>query len=163
MKGFIVLLRHGIAEDKTPDKPDAERKLTDIGKRRMKKIARTLARVFPEAEALYSSPLVRTVETSAAVEKAYGGELRTQTTELLKPDADVKDFRRLLADVTVQFAIFVGHEPNLSEAMLDLTGMRSADSEIELKKGGCYGIRIEGPSAHLEWMLPPGFLAKTSD
>ena len=63
----------------------------------------------------------------------------------------------------VQFAIFVGHEPNLSEAMLDLTGMRSADSEIELKKGGCYGIRIEGPSAHLEWMLPPGFLAKTSD
>jgi len=157
MNGFVVLLRHGIAEDKTGDKPDAERKLTETGKRRMKKIARALARVFPEAEALYSSPLVRAIETSAAVEKAYGGELRTQTTELLKPDADVKDFRRLLADMTAQFAIFVGHEPNLTEIMLDLTGMRS-HSEIELKKGGCYGIRVDDGSAHLEWMLPPRIL-----
>src|SRR5204863_2969204 len=39
MKGFIVLLRHGIAEDKSEDKPDAERRLTETGKRRMKKIA----------------------------------------------------------------------------------------------------------------------------
>ena len=157
MKGFVVLLRHGIAEDKSGDRSDAERKLTETGKRRMKKIARALARVFPEAEALYSSPLVRAVETSAAVEKAYGGELRTQTTELLKPDADVKDFRRLLADMTAQFAIFVGHEPNLTEIMLDLTGMRS-HSEIELKKGGCYGIRVDEASALLEWMLPPRIL-----
>src|SRR5205807_6049211 len=84
MKGFIVLLRHGIAEDRSADKPDADRKLTDVGKRRMKRIAKTLARIFPEAEALYSSPLVRAVETSQAVEKAYGGEIGTETTELLE-------------------------------------------------------------------------------
>ena len=41
--------------------------------------------------------------------------------------------------------------------MLDLTGMRS-HSEIELKKGGCYGIRVEDGAAHLEWMLPPRIL-----
>jgi phosphohistidine phosphatase len=157
MKGFIVLLRHGIAEDKSADKPDGERRLTETGKRRMKKIARTLARVFPEAEVLQSSPLVRAMETSDAVEKAYGGELHTQTTELLKPDADVKDFRRLLADINAQYAIFVGHEPNLTDIMLDLTGMRS-HSEIELKKGVCYGIRIDDASALLEWMLPPRVL-----
>lgn len=157
MKGFVVLLRHGIAEDKTADKADSERRLTETGKRRMKKIARTLARVFPEAEVLYSSPLVRAIETTDAVEKAYGGELHRQTTELLKPDADVKDFRRLLADINAQYAIFVGHEPNLTEIMLDLTGMRS-HSVIELKKGGCYGIRVDDAAAHLEWMLPPRVL-----
>ncbi len=29
MKGFIILLRHGIAEDRTADKPDEQRRLTD--------------------------------------------------------------------------------------------------------------------------------------
>jgi len=157
MKRFIVLLRHGIAEDRSEDKPDADRKLTEAGKRRMKKIAKSLAKLFPEAEALYSSPLVRAVETAEAVEKAYGGEIRTETTELLEPGADVGDFRRLLADTKAEFAIFVGHEPNLTEIMLDLTSMRS-HNEIELKKGGCYGLRIENSSARLEWMLPPKIL-----
>src|SRR5207245_4541828 len=154
MKGFIVLLRHGIAEDRSADKPDADRKLTDVGKRRIKRLRKTLARIFPEAEALYSSPLVRAVETSQAVEKAYGGEIGTETTGLLEPGASVRDFRRLLADTKSNFAIFVGHEPNLTEIMLDLTSTRSHNA-IELKKGGCYGIRIDDGSAHLEWMLPP--------
>jgi phosphohistidine phosphatase len=157
MKRFIVLLRHGIAEDRTVDKPDAERKLTEAGKRRMKKIAKSLARNFPEAEVLISSPLVRAVETAEAVAKAYGGELRMETTELLEPGADVRDFRRLLADTKAQFAIFVGHEPNLTKIMLDLTAMRS-HNDIELKKGGCYGLRVEDNAAHLEWMLPPKIL-----
>jgi phosphohistidine phosphatase len=157
MKGFIVLLRHGIAEDRSDDKPDEERRLTESGKRRMKQIARALAKVFPEAETLYSSPLARAMETSEAVAKAYGGEVGIHTTELLKPDADVKDFRRLLADANTQFAVFVGHEPNLTRIMLDLTETRS-DSHIELKKGGCYGIRLEGASTKLEWMLPPRVL-----
>jgi phosphohistidine phosphatase len=157
MKGFIVLLRHGIAEDRTPDTSDEERRLTETGKRRMKQIARTLALIFPEAEALYSSPLVRAVETSQAVEKAYGGELKMQTTDALKPGTDAGEFRKLLANIKSEFAIFVGHEPILTEIMLDLTAMRSG-SQIELKKGGCYGIRLDDGSAHLEWMLPPRVL-----
>jgi len=46
MKRFIVLLRHGIAEDRSEDKPDADRKLTEAGKRRMKKIAKSLAKLL---------------------------------------------------------------------------------------------------------------------
>ncbi len=158
MKRFIVLLRHGIAEDRTPDKPDEERKLTASGKRRMKPIARTLARLFPEAEAIYSSPLVRAMETAHAVGLAYGGKLRIQTTDSLKPGSGTEAFLRLLAD-SKPFAIFVGHEPNLTQIMLDLTAMES-DSELALKKGGCYGVRIDGNAARLEWMLPPRVLRR---
>lgn len=157
MKGFVILLRHGIAEERTAEKPDEERRLTEKGKQRMKRIAGTLARIFPEADAIYSSPLVRAVETSDAVVKAYGGQLRRQLTDLLKPAAGPDEFRRLLAEIRSEFAIFVGHEPNLSQIMLELTSMR-ANTQIELKKGGCYGIRIEGDSARLEWMLPPRVL-----
>ncbi len=161
MKGFIILLRHGIAEDRTADKPDEERRLTDSGKRRMKQIATTLAQIFPEAEALYSSPLVRAVETAEAVAKAFGDELKIQTTDALKPGSDRQEFRKLLAGLKVQFAIFAGHEPVLTEIMLDLTSTRT-DSEVELKKGGCYGLRVDDNSAHLEWMLPPRVLRRSS-
>jgi hypothetical protein len=42
--------------------------------------------------------------------------------------------------------------------MLDLTKMRG---NIELKKGGSYGIDFEG-SPKLAWMLPPRVLRATS-
>jgi phosphohistidine phosphatase len=143
---FLVLLRHGIAEEKTAEKPDADRELTDEGRRRMKRTARALAELFTAAEAIYSSPLVRCVQTAEIVAKAYG--LEVKTSDALKPDGDVADARKLLP--SADFAIFVGHEPNLSAIMLDLTKMRG---EIALKKGGCYGIKFDGRAARLEWML----------
>lgn len=155
---FLVLLRHGIAEERTAEKPDAERQLTTDGRKRMRQIARGLARVFPAPEAIYSSPLVRCVQTAELVAKGYADTLELQTSDALRPEARPDDFRRLLSDTEVEFAIFVGHEPNLSEIMLTLTKM---DGGIELKRGGCYGIRFDGSpegGAALEWMLPPRVL-----
>jgi phosphohistidine phosphatase len=154
--GFIVLLRHGIAEDRTADQRDEERRLTGEGQRRMKQIARSLATIFPKAEAIYSSPLIRCIETSEALAKAYG-ELGVETTDALRPAADTSEFRRLLSNAPARFAIFVGHEPNLTRIMLDLTQTKP-DSPIALKKGGCYGVALEGNSGTLEWMLPPRVL-----
>jgi phosphohistidine phosphatase len=152
---FLILLRHGIAEARTADKADDDRELTDEGRRRIKRVASALTRAFPAAEALYSSPLVRCKQTAEVVAKAYGGALEVTTTDALRPEADPDEFRSLLDKSGVEFAIFVGHEPNLSEIMLALTNMRG---EVELKKGGCYGIRFEDGSARLEWMLPPRIL-----
>jgi hypothetical protein len=46
------------------------------------------------------------------------------------------------------------------KAMLAITKM-SSDGTIELKKGGCYGVRLfSDSSAQLEWMLPPRVLRR---
>jgi phosphohistidine phosphatase SixA len=124
----------------------------------MKQISRSLAAIFPEAEAIYSSPLIRCIETSEALANAYG-ELRVETTDALRPAGDANDFRKLLSEASARFAIFVGHEPNLTRIMLDLTQTKT-DSPIALKKGGCYALALEGSSASLEWMLPPRVLRK---
>ncbi|HEY8133103.1 MAG TPA: phosphohistidine phosphatase SixA [Thermoanaerobaculia bacterium] len=153
---FIVLLRHGIAEDKSANKPDEKRELTEEGRRKMKEIARSLARIFPEAEAIYSSPLVRAVQTAEPVAKEY--KLSINQTPALTPKGTPADFRRLLQEIKDEFAIFVGHEPNLSNIMLDLTKMRG---DIELKKGGCYGIDFE-EGGKLAWMLSPRVLRASS-
>jgi phosphohistidine phosphatase SixA len=121
----------------------------------MKEIAKALARITPDAEAIYSSPLVRARETAAWVAGAYGGRLAVTTTPVLAPDTDVDAFRRFLDDADVATAYFVGHEPTLSDIMLGLTELRG---EVELKKSGCYGLRWNGRRAALEWMLTPRIL-----
>lgn len=157
---FIVLLRHGIAEPHGAREDDDARILTKTGNRRMKQIGRGLAKYFPKAEAIYSSPLIRCIETAEWVEKAYGSAVHMKTADALRPSADVEAFRALLKKIKAHHIIFAGHEPNLSTTMLAMTGLQS-DGAIELKKGGCYGLRLaSGGDAHLEWMLPPRVLRR---
>ena len=150
---FIVLFRHGIAEERSAEKPDGERELTGEGHRRMKEIGRGLKELLPKADALYSSPLRRALQTSEWIARAYDRRLTIEATAALAPESDAARFRQLLAAIAARRPIFVGHEPTLSAFMLALTGIQSA--AMELKKGGCYGIRVGAGSAYLEWMLPP--------
>jgi phosphohistidine phosphatase len=158
---FVVLLRHGIAEPHGARADDDARILTATGNRRMKQIGRGLAKRFPKAEVIYSSPLIRCVETAEWVEKGYRGSIAVKTYDALKPDARVDEIRKLIEDSQARRIICVGHETNLSTAMLALTKMTS-EGPVELKKGGCYGIRISADgSATLEWMLSPRVLRRT--
>lgn len=154
---FVILLRHGLAEELTPEKTDAERELTEEGRRKMKKLAKGLYKLFPKNEVIVSSPLRRAVQSAEWISKAYG-DMPVEIADALAPDSNENQFRELLESVTARRAIFVGHEPMLSILMLTLAAMAG---EIELEKGGCYGVRIEPDgSARLEWMLPPRVMKK---
>ena len=150
---FIILLRHGIAEPRGKQ-ADETRSLTATGRRRMKEIARTLAGIFPRPDVLYSSPLLRCRQTADAVAKAYR-KLEITTTETLRPEAGPSEFSKLLEATDAQRVICVGHEPGLSELMRKLTKI---EGDFELKKGGCYGVRILESGARLEWFLRPRVL-----
>jgi len=158
---FIVLLRHGIAEERTEAKPDEERALTSEGNSRMQQIGRGLAELFPKAEAIYSSPLLRCVQTSLWVAKGYKDRVAVKTSHALIPSASPEDFRGLLEQLKEhRKVVFVGHEPTLSRNMATLTGMTGL-YPFELKKGGCYGVRIlEGSTPQLEWLLTPRVLRR---
>jgi phosphohistidine phosphatase len=156
---FIVLLRHGIAEDPTPGKKDEDRGLTGEGHSRMKEIARGLEHALPKAQVIYSSPLLRAVQTALWVSKGYKSKVNINTTDALAPGATPKQFRDLLDSIEERRVIFVGHEPTLSANMAALVGIERA--KVELKKGGCYGVRIAPDgTATLEWLLSPRVLRK---
>jgi len=157
---FIVLLRHGIAEPHGARENDDERILTETGNRRMKQIARGLADFFPKVDIVYSSPLIRCVQTAEWVVKAYGGAEILRLSDALKPGGGTKGIRALITSSDARHIICVSHEPTLSSAMLDLTKMNS-DGDIELRKGGCYGVRLFADgSAKLEFMLRPRILRR---
>lgn len=154
MTEFAILLRHGIAHPRGT-MPEETRGLTKEGHKRMKEIARGLSRIRPTVDVIYSSPLVRCVETAQYISKRY--DLGFTTTDALRPDAKSKELRELLRSTTGRVVVCVGHEPSLSAMMRHLTKMRG---RTELKKGGCYGVRFEEETAHLEWMLSPRVLRR---
>ena len=156
---FFILLRHGIAEDPSPGKKDEDRGLTSEGHARMKEIARGLERALPKAQVIYSSPLLRAVQTALWVSKGYKSKVNINTTDALAPGATPKQFLELIKSIPERRVIFVGHEPTLSANMAALVGIERA--KVELKKGGCYGVRIAPDgTATLEWLLSPRVLRK---
>jgi phosphohistidine phosphatase len=156
---FVVLLRHGIAQDPAPGQSDEERPLTPDGHARMKQIAGALREVFPKAQLLYSSPLVRCIQTSMWVIKSYGRSLQMEATDALRPGAEPEAIIGMVRQATARRVILVGHEPVLTEVMVRWTELGDA-ARFDLKKGGCYGIRLSPGGAHLEWVLPPRILRR---
>ncbi|HEX9982306.1 MAG TPA: histidine phosphatase family protein [Thermoanaerobaculia bacterium] len=159
---FLVLLRHGLAEEKSEDKEDEDRSLTPEGHARMKQIGRGLERAFPKAQAIYSSPLLRAVQTALWVSKGYRSRIKVNTTDALIPGATYEEFQQFLAGIPERRVVIVGHEPNLSDNLTELIGL--AGHEIELKKGGCYGVRLKTEGgAVLEWLLSPRILRRLAE
>jgi phosphohistidine phosphatase len=160
---FIVLLRHGLAEDPVEGKPDEERSLTSEGHGQIKQIAKGLERAFPKALAIYSSPFVRATQTAQWVSKGYRSRVKVTTVDALRPGASTAEQRDFLDQVQERRAIIVGHEPSLTEIVMMLIGLPSGQ-RLELKKGGCYGVRVHGDgNAILEWLLSPRILRKLAE
>jgi phosphohistidine phosphatase len=160
---FIVLLRRGIGEDTSPDTADEAQGLSAEGHARMKQIARGIEQSFPRAGAIYTSPLLPATQTAQWVSKAYRQRITVNTSDALAPGATTAQFLELIASLADRRTIVVGHEPNLSENLIALVGLGESRA-IELKRGGCYGVRIRADgSAGLEWMLPPRILRKLGE
>ena len=156
---FLVFLRHGIAEDPSPDKNDEDRGLTAEGHAKMKQIARGLTQVLPKVQAIYSSPLLRAVQTALWVSKGFKSRANVNTVDALKPEASKKELLALLKKIGEERVVLVGHQPSLSAHVSALVG----HDVPELKKGGCYGVRLGADGkATLEWMLTPRILRKLS-
>jgi phosphohistidine phosphatase len=156
---LVILYRHGIAEERTEEKPDEDRSLTKAGHSKMKKNAEGLAAVT-KADVIFSSPLLRAVQTALWISKAYKRKVEIKTSDALSPSASFEDFENLLKESAGKKIIFVGHEPTLTRNMRMLTKLGES-GELELKKGGCYGVRLrEDGTATLEWILTPRLLRK---
>lgn len=159
---FIILLRHGLAEDATAGTSDEERSLSAEGHAEMKQIARGLERAMPRADAIYSSPLLRAQQTALWVSKAYRSRVQINTVDALVPGASTGAFRAFVDSIQEKRAVIVGHEPNLTRNLRALVGIDETD-RIELQKGGCYGIRLDAHGGVLEWLLPPRILRKLGE
>jgi phosphohistidine phosphatase len=157
----LWLLRHADAEPHGT-RSDSERRLTERGERQSRLAGEAIARMGVEFDALLSSPKERALRTATVAARAWSEEAlaRLEVHEPLAGGFEAHQALVLLADATSSAGagdarvLLVGHEPDLSTVVAELTGAR-----IDLKKGGLAVVRLEGATGELVVLLRPAELA----
>ncbi len=145
---LVYLLRHGIAEDSALG-GDGLRRLTREGRDRLALAAPTWRRCVQQLDRLYSSPLVRAVETATELGAAVDHTAPIVELPCLEPEADPQlAVEILLADARAghEAVALVGHEPHLGCLLGQLVGGAGA---IPFKRGMLVGVDL--PSAGSAW------------
>ncbi len=152
----LWLLRHADAEPHG-SREDSQRRLTERGERQARTAGLALARLGLGFEAILFSPKVRARQTAELAAEAWDEAERSRLSVLqalasgfdgvqaLDAMAGVGDEGRLM---------LVGHEPDLSNVVAQLTGGR-----IDLKKGGLAVLRLDGAGGELSALMRPRELA----
>lgn len=146
----IYFVRHGIAEDLADS--DFDRRLTPRGIRRVEASARVIRRLEINPARVYSSPRLRARQTAEIIADALGSNL--SLAEEVNFGFDLADIRSLSRGLrTDDEVMFVGHNPDMSLAVRQLTGCA-----ISMKKGGLARVDVAGKKAEdgeLVWLIAP--------
>lgn len=150
----LYLMRHGQANWEQWDRPDDERPLTKKGRKQVESIAGALKELKVRPHEILTSPLPRAAETAQIVSDKLGLEL--QTTPLLAPGFGLHSLRQLLTDHPEHDLMLVGHEPDFSLAIEQLTG-----GTVRMAKAGLARVDLENATdlrGELVWLIPPKVL-----
>lgn len=152
----LWLLRHAEAEPHGA-REDSERRLTERGEGQARTAGIALARLQVAFDAILFSPKVRARQTAELAVEGLGenarGRLRVHPP--LAGGFDAADALDAMAPVSADGRLLlVGHEPDLSGVVGELTGGR-----VEFKKGGVAVVRLHGASGELAALLRPVELA----
>jgi phosphohistidine phosphatase len=138
---MIWLLRHAEAEDGSPDEA---RRLTEKGEEQARLAGRALKKLGVEIDVCLTSSRVRAEQTARLACEPLGVEV-TIDERLNGGPFDAKDLTAGLDSV-----MLVGHDPDFSMAVHDLTG-----AQVRMKKGGIAAVE----KGELKVLLRPRELA----
>jgi phosphohistidine phosphatase len=125
---MIWLLRHGDAEDGSPD---SERPLTKKGREQSGAAGAALKALGGKIDACLTSPKVRAAETARIACEPLGVEPQLEP-KLAGGPFDPEALAAGLGDEV----LLVGHDPDFSMAVHSLTG-----AQVRMKKGGLAGVQ----------------------
>jgi phosphohistidine phosphatase len=150
---ILYFLRHGDAGSPSATDDDA-RALTDGGVAALRAATRLWQRLNLRPDVVISSPLARAVQTAQIFCDGLGG--MPVVDDGLRPGASWGQLARAMSrHPDARRVMFVGHEPDLSSAIAELTGAAS----VRMRKGGLacvefYGVPEPG-GGEIAWLLDP--------
>lgn len=134
----LLLIRHGKAEDRSSDKNDVLRELTDKGKEEFAEFLDTIKDDLKTDKdvIVWTSPLIRAKQTADIFTEAFGLNSAEEKMFIANGDfgALIKEINELDSDMRV---VCVGHEPSLGYWIEELTG-----SKYSFKKGGMALVQL---------------------
>jgi len=154
----LFVIRHAEAEEPVDAarerRNDGQRRLTESGKRDMRKGAEGLTTLTDDIQLILTSPLKRAVETAEILHAAFHqAKLRQQP--LLSPGFDPDALLESIAGQPGSIAL-VGHEPDLSQ-WIGYMSTGAARSVVRMKKGSICRLDMPDPAlpgeACIAWLL----------
>jgi phosphohistidine phosphatase len=131
----LWFLRHGEAEPHDA-RPDVDRRLTERGEEQSRAAGRALAATGITFQMVLTSPRIRALDTARLACQELGSDFVVDNA--LSGDFEVDDALALAAAAGEdKRVLFVGHDPDFTQVVFDLTGAR-----VDLKKGGVAGVRL---------------------
>jgi len=157
----LYFLRHGQAGNRHEWKrDDAARPLTVEGKKRMAREAAGIRTLGLHLDLIISSPLVRAYQTAQIVARGQGEAIRLILDDRVGPGFGPMHLAAILGEHRrAQGIMLVGHEPDFSETISQVTG----GSLLVMKKGGLAYVELDDPTSRqgrLVWLLPPKLLER---
>ncbi|WP_068817918.1 phosphohistidine phosphatase SixA [Phormidesmis priestleyi] len=158
----LYLIRHGLAGQHGDYDNDADRPLTDEGKRKTQQVAQRLAELDLKFDLILTSPLVRAKQT-AAILKDAGLTKHLEDAAYLAPGGNIQDWVNWLEGwkESEKSLALVGHEPDLS-AWAEILIWGESQGKFTLKKAGAIGLTLPlsgSPisNSQLFWLTLPRF------
>jgi len=153
----LYFLRHGEADWPEWKKSDDERPLTKRGKREMRDVAKFLDRLRVRPNLIVTSPLPRAAQTAEIAADYLKAKLRKD--ELLAPGFGASKLRMVLKRHGARVLMLVGHEPDFTQVISELTG-----ASLKLSKAGVALVDVdpESEEGKLLWLFPPKFARKAA-
>ena len=153
---ILYFMRHGEAGSHSMAADDDERTLTRAGVHALRAAGPLWRRLNLRPDVVVSSPLPRAFETARLLVAGLGLPDPPIADERLRPGAAWADLAQAMAThPDARRVMFVGHEPDLSSAVCQLTGAAA----IRLRKAAIVCVEFPGVpepgGGELAWLLDP--------
>ena len=132
----IYFLRHGEADWPDWQKSDDERPLTKRGKKEMHEVGKFLKRVKANPDLIVTSPLPRASQTAEIAAEHL--KVKSRKDKLLAPGFGRQELERILKKYPAENLMVVGHEPDFSHTIEQLTG-----GAVKLSKAGVALVELD--------------------
>ena len=151
----LYFLRHGEADWPDWEKSDDARPLTKRGKKEMHEVAAFLKWVKARPDLVVTSPLPRASQTAEIAAEHL--KVKCREDKLLAPGFGRQELERLLKKYRAESLMIVGHEPNFTQTISQLTG-----AALKLPKAGVALVELgrSWRNGCLLWLFPPKIAKK---
>jgi phosphohistidine phosphatase len=152
----LYFLRHGKAWSRADwREDDALRPLTGAGEAVVRAEGRAMKAMGLAPNIIVTSPLARARRTAEIVAAELGMSERLVEDRRLAHGFDAGRLAEIVeAQAEAASLMVVGHEPDLSATVAELTG----GGRVDIKKGGLARVDVKGPQlddGRLAWLLTP--------
>jgi phosphohistidine phosphatase len=154
----IYLLRHGIAENGAPGRPDSERALTDEGREKLRRVLERARAAGTAPSLILTSPYRRALETAEVAANTLGYDGKLLKIRVLVPESSPFDvWQEIRSRHEERAVLLASHEPLMSSLAAFLLG--SPALAVDMKKAALMRVDCDRhgpePKCVLKWMLTP--------